>query len=215
MDATPEDIAAQCAIDKLSLCTECLERFRVAIHSLLDDIHIAEWNGEISQKMILWVNGRYHIDGISAKLQKHTDSAGAFIWSPNFEALDSSKKWEYFDALRKIDKDTEKLQRRYTYYALLGNIEYGEKTIKDLGGLLKRNYHYVMYRKWVGKLRRWLVIYQKRITHLEQRIEHECRAVISAIEQIIIHPLFREMSTEKQNEYYEKWKYYQDEAWKQ
>lgn len=42
MDATPEDIAAQSAINKLSLCTECLERFRVSMHSLLDDIHIAE-----------------------------------------------------------------------------------------------------------------------------------------------------------------------------
>ncbi len=214
MDASPDDIAAKSALEKLSLCTWCLERFRIAIRSLLDDIHIAEWNSEINQKTMLWVNGRYTIDWLISELQTKTNDAETFMWNDDFDDLDSIRRGEYFDALRKIDKDTKKLQKQYTYYTILGNIEYREATIRELDSILKRSYHYVTYRKWVGALRRrWLTMHKRRIKNLEQRICYECMMTIRTIEQAISHPLFRDISVEKRDYYHSRWKHYQDELW--
>lgn len=216
MDASPDDIVARSALEKLSLCTWCLERFRIAIHSLLDDIHIAEWNGEMNQKTMLWVNGRYTIGWLISELQTNIHDAEIFMWSDDFDCLDGIKRWEYFDAFRIIGIDTKKLERQYRYYELLGNIEYREVTIRSLTRLLKKSYHYVTYRKWIGALRnRWLTIHKGRIKNLEQRIRYECMMTIRIIEKAISHTMFADMSVEKRDYYHSIWKHYQDEIWKE
>lgn len=210
-----EDMSARCAMQRLSDCTTCLEKFRTAIRSLLDDIHIAEWNWEMHQKMTLWIHGRYSIDGVRDDLKRYILDADNFLWSDEFDTLDATKKWDYFDVITRIGRDHEKLEIQYAYYALLGDIECSERTMSDFARMLKRSYHYITYRKWIGALKnRGLNIHKQRIKNLEDHIKVEIKQLLMIIERAIIHPLFQEMSRKKRNSYHEKWKQYQDELWK-
>lgn len=165
--------------------------------------------------MTLWAQGRYSIDDIIEELQWHILDADNFLWSDEFDTLDTTKKWDYFDVVTRISKDNDKLTKQYEYYTLLGNIEYAERTIADFGRMLKRSYHHITYRKWIGALKnRGLSIHRKKVKNLEDRIKTEAKKLVLKIEQVIAHPFFQEMSRKKRNYYNEKWKQYQDEAWK-
>jgi len=165
--------------------------------------------------MTLWVQGRYSINGIREDLKQHILDADIFLWSDIFDTLDATKKWDYFDVITRISRDNEKLEKQYEYYELLGDIEGAERTIADFGRMLKRSYHHITYRKWVGALKnRGLSIHRKKVKNLEGHIKAEAKKLELKIEEVIAHPLFQEMSRKKRNYYNEKWKQYQDEAWK-
>ncbi len=99
--------------------------------------------------------------------------------SYNYELLDSEKRSQYWDALNKITKDTEKLNRAYKFFRLLGKIDHTEVTIDFLFQTLKLHRHTFLYRTAYKTLvRRGAKIHSQKIIGLKKRIKCELTAML-------------------------------------
>jgi hypothetical protein len=209
MENPEEDVWAQKAINQLSACTHTLQDLSGAIRYMLDDVMVASDCPQKQDVLTAWNDGHDHVMTYRKFVAEMVEETSDFMYSPDFDGLDTCKRVDYWEALRTTEKDLEKIDIQVFFYRLLSQIEHTEQMIGFLWQHLKNHRDKVLYRQMNGTLAgRGLSIHKKQLTNTRNRLRYEIWNIMKLIVKAVNHPHFTSITNEKQKEYQTKWKAY-------
>lgn len=124
-----------------------------------------------------------------------------------FDQLDSMKKAQYIDTLRKVHNNIVKLHAQYRFFLILYHIAQSEQMIALLGENLMLQRNKLLSKQLDESIgRRGLAKLKKNIQTTRTRLKHEIHTLLQQIEILVKRTHFSDMQPERQNEFYEMWK---------
>ena len=208
--ASEDDSNALRALTQLKSCWSAVDELKHHIRAMLDDVTLAfDENERDIAVLSAWNDWQIRVQEQQSFVQALIDETQDFMDTHEFEALDSSKKADYWDTLHSVLTMKIWLDAQYIFFQLLSNIEHTEQTVKTLSQILTLHCNTLLYRQVNDTLvHRGLSLHQQRIMELRNRLLRETNLLLWLIEQAIKNPYFLEMQPWKQYEYHNAWKTY-------
>lgn len=129
--------------------------------------------------------------------------AEKFTWSDHFWALDWLIKWHYWDSVQVAKQALDNILNQTSFYQLLSRVEHTEQTVDFLWNTFEsvKAYFFILHRHQQLQAR-WIKRHMNRCIKVRDRLCNEITNLMNLLEEVIEHPTFETMDTERKELYH-------------
>ncbi|MBP7774054.1 hypothetical protein KA071_03110, partial [Candidatus Gracilibacteria bacterium] len=176
---------------------------------ILDSVIVGEESSDKTSILEAW-------NGLSDSLSRQREyvlsvisEAEEFISDERFGTLDSVVKADYWTRVNATKQALENTLNQTSFYQLLSRVEHTEQTVDFLWNTFEsvKAYFFILHRHQQLQAR-GIKRHTNRCIKVRDRLCNEITNLMNLLEEVIEHPTFETMDTERKELYHAKWRTY-------